>query len=162
MRANLTILGLLVAVTSPFGAAQSADKLTPAVAKSIFHNLHQIAAAADQYYLENGKTAVALGELVGPDKLIKRLVVVAGEDYHTLVLKQGTPVLLTYTSGETIAVDPLRSGGCTYAFHKVRPGDTPESIAKAAQIPIERLRELNQDVDLSQLSPRTGQAVRVR
>jgi acyl carrier protein len=161
VRKDFSIASMVTIVMSSLDGSGS-KKLTSQTAKAIFHNLHQIAAAADSYYLEQRKTTVSLPELVGPDKFIKRLVVVAGEDYGTLVLQQGTPVVLTYASGETIAADARRSEATTYAFHKVRPGDTAESMAAAAKISVEKLRALNEGVDFSTLEPLRGEAVRIR
>jgi type IV pilus assembly protein PilA len=56
-------------------------------------NLRQLQAAADQYYLENGATSVALSQLVGPTRYVKVLSTVAGEQYPT-----------HYTQGVTITV----------------------------------------------------------
>lgn len=58
------------------------------VTRAVLNNLRQIAAAADQYYLETGKTSVTLAELVGPEKYIKQLKPVDGESYEGLQLKQ--------------------------------------------------------------------------
>ena len=60
------------------------------IEKSVRHNLRQVAAAADQYYLENGVATVKLGQLVGngPNHYIKELKPVDGEDYSKLELVQ--------------------------------------------------------------------------
>jgi hypothetical protein len=57
--------------------------------KAILNNLRQLAAAADQFFLENGVAKVKLEQLVGPDKYIKKLNPVDGEDYSKLDLTQG-------------------------------------------------------------------------
>ncbi len=44
--------------------------------------------------------------------------------------------------------------------YTVKPGDTPSSIAEEAGIPLERLLELNPDIDPQALSP--GQRLRLR
>lgn len=138
----------------------SGARLAPATAQSMYHNVRQIAAAANQYYLENGKAAVTLDELVGPDKIVKRLVIIAGEDYHTLTLKQGTPVILTAPSGETITADENPTAEVSYAFYPLRPGDTGVKIAQKAGITLSQLLSLNPDVNWSKLN--VGQIVRVR
>ena len=61
--------------------------------KTVISNIRGLAAAADQYYLENGATNVALHHLVGPTSYIKALNLVAGEKYPT-----------HYTQGVTITV----------------------------------------------------------
>lgn len=60
--------------------------------KAVLNNLRQLAAAADQYYLEKGVTTATYEDLVGPTKYVRRLNPVDDEDYRTLVFKQGTPL----------------------------------------------------------------------
>lgn len=45
-----------------------------------------LAAAADQHFLEEGVRTVTFGQIVGPDKYIKKLQSVDGEDYQSLDL----------------------------------------------------------------------------
>jgi hypothetical protein len=156
-----SIVGMLgVSVCALVSFAQNSAGVAPANAKMIFHNLHQIAAAAEQYYLEKQASAVSIDDLVGPTKLIKRLVPVADEDYRTLVLKKGHPIVLTMPSGEKIAANAGRSDGCTYAFHKVRHGDTLESIVRELNVSTQQIQSLNPDMNLSEL--RSSDAVRVK
>lgn len=70
------------------------------VPKAIRNNLRQLAAAADQYFLENGVTIVTFEKLVGPEpgKYIKEIGSVAGEKYPE-VYKQGEPVTATGVPG---------------------------------------------------------------
>lgn len=58
--------------------------------KAITNNLRQLSAAADQFYLETGKTSATYDDLVGPTKYIRRLNPVAGEDYRTITFKANT------------------------------------------------------------------------
>jgi type IV pilus assembly protein PilA len=60
--------------------------------KAVTNNLRQLSAAADQFYLEKGVTTATYADLVGPGKYIRQINPVAGEDYRTLVFKQGAPV----------------------------------------------------------------------
>src|SRR5687768_9546193 len=55
-------------------AAKADGKITPEVERAIVNNLRRLAAAADQYYLENGKKSTNYDELVGPDKYVRRLI----------------------------------------------------------------------------------------
>jgi hypothetical protein len=55
--------------------------------------LRQLNSAAQQYYLEHGAASVTYGELVGTDKYIKTINVVAGENYSTLPFTQEDTVL---------------------------------------------------------------------
>ena len=85
--------------------------IAPAVAaeitRAVLNNLRQISAAADQYYLETGKTSVTLAELVGPEKYIKQLKSVDGESYEGLQLKAGAgPLTVTTAQGITVSYAP--------------------------------------------------------
>ncbi len=84
----------LPAATDPVAAQQ----------RAILNNLRQIAAAADQYYLENGTNKVTLSDLVGPEprKYIKQIVPVAGEDYSKLELAQGKELVVPLPDGTTM------------------------------------------------------------
>ena len=59
--------------------------------RAVRNNLRQLAAAADQYFLENGVTTVKLEQLVGnaDHYLLRELKPVDGEDYSELKLSQG-------------------------------------------------------------------------
>jgi hypothetical protein len=140
--------------------AGGTGKLTPETAKAIFHNLRQIAAAADQYYLEHGTLSTNVAELVGPTKNIRRLVVVDGEDYSNVTLKQGTPVKLTTAAGETIGVRDDDNIEGTYAFHTVQSGETGKAIAAKAKLSVTDLQKLNADVDFTRL--KFGEVIRVK
>lgn len=51
---------------------------------AVQNNLRQLSCAADEYFIETGETLVRYGDLVGPDKPVKELKSVAGEDYQTV------------------------------------------------------------------------------
>src|SRR6476619_335065 len=70
--------------------SHAAPKPPPQVERAILNNLRQLAAAADQYYLENGKTSVSYYELVGPTKYVKAMTPINGENYRALQFRQGT------------------------------------------------------------------------
>jgi len=53
--------------------------------KAVRENLRQLDVAAQQYYLEQGSDTAPYEALVGPEKYIKELKAVAGEDYSTVV-----------------------------------------------------------------------------
>ena len=76
------------------------------IKRDVTRNLRQIAAAADQFYLENGESRTTLAQLVGPTKYIKELRSVDGEDYGTLVLRQGVTLSVTTASGVTVNYMP--------------------------------------------------------
>ncbi len=74
--------------------------------KAVRNNLRQLAAAADQYFLEKGVTTATYEDLVGQEKYIKALRSVAGEDYTRLTFKQGEPIEITLPSGKTVQIEP--------------------------------------------------------
>jgi len=76
--------------------------------RAIMNNLRQISAAADQYFLEHGVAEVALIDLVGsePTKFIKSLIIVDGERYEGLIIRQGEPIAVYRRSGEPVIYNP--------------------------------------------------------
>jgi type IV pilus assembly protein PilA len=74
--------------------------------KAVLNNLRQLAAAADQFYLENGVTAATYNDLVGPTRYVKVLVAVAGEDYRALRFRQGQTLRVTLSDGRTVEYTP--------------------------------------------------------
>ena len=85
----VVIIGLLAAMAIP--AFQKVR--TSSQDKAILNNARQLAAAADQYFLENGVSTVAQTNLVGAANYVKALNLVANETYPT-----------GYTQGQTITV----------------------------------------------------------
>ncbi|MGB0744176.1 MAG: hypothetical protein ACPGSB_06590 [Opitutales bacterium] len=74
--------------------------------KTVMNNLRQIASAADQYFLEEGKTEVKIEDLIGPDKYIRSLEPVAGESYEGIIIKTSDKeISVTLGSGEVISID---------------------------------------------------------
>ena len=61
--------------------------------KAVICVIRQLAAATDQYYLENGASTVELRQLVGATNYVKAVNTVAGESYP-----------LRYTRGMTMTV----------------------------------------------------------
>lgn len=70
------------------------------VESAIRNNMRQLAAAADQFFLENGVDKVKLEQIVGPDKLIRKLEPIDGEDYSQLDLAQGTSIWKVTTKSD--------------------------------------------------------------
>lgn len=85
----VVIIGLLAAMAIP--AFQKVRQSSQD--KAVLNNVRQLAAAADQFFLENGTATVALTSLVGPTAYIKALNTVASEVYPA-----------AYTQGITITV----------------------------------------------------------
>ncbi len=99
---NPMTIGLMSAMAIPaFQKVRTASQ-----EKAVLNNLRQIAAASDQYYLEHGVDTVEFDQLVGPDKYIKVLNPVAGEDYSELVLKQGEPLVVHLPDGREVRYAP--------------------------------------------------------
>lgn len=77
----LVILGMLLAAGIGCSRATSDED-----ARRIEYNLQQLYGAGLQYMLETGKTEVHCDELVGPQKFIKEIRPINGEDYKSLVI----------------------------------------------------------------------------
>jgi type IV pilus assembly protein PilA len=97
----VVIIGLLAAMAIPaFQKVRVASQ-----DKAVLNNARQMAAAADQYYLENGATTAASSSLVGATNYVKALNTVASEVYPT-----------SYTQGITITISGVANARTiTYA-----------------------------------------------
>ena len=85
----VVIIGLLAAMAIPaFQKVRVASQ-----DKAVMNNARQVAAAADQYYLENGATSAVPGSLIGATNYVKALNTVASETYP-----------IGYTQGITITI----------------------------------------------------------
>lgn len=74
--------------------------------KAVMCPLRQLAAAADQYYLENGVSTVAYRDLVGATNYVKAITPVAGESYP-LYFTRGVTITVTGVAGvRTITYAP--------------------------------------------------------
>ncbi|MFI5335682.1 MAG: prepilin-type N-terminal cleavage/methylation domain-containing protein [Opitutales bacterium] len=85
----VVVIGLLAAMAIP--AFQKVRQSSQD--KAVFNNVRQMAAAADQYFLENGVSSVNKNHLIGSSNYVKALIAVAGEHYPD-----------NYTQGITITV----------------------------------------------------------
>lgn len=81
-------------------------KPSPEVERAILNNLRQLAAAADQYYLENGKATASYDELVGETKYVKSLTPLNGENYRAIQFAQGKKMTVTTAGGHSVSYDP--------------------------------------------------------
>lgn len=118
---------LFLALAVPaFGITSSFDRIRNASRdKAILCNLRQLAAAADQYFLENGATEVRRFEdLVGPQRYIKAINAVAGEDYlENFPFRQGGVLSAVYPSTKILNYN---TGDDFPGYkHIFLPGETP-------------------------------------
>ena len=90
----VVIIGLLAAMAIPaFQKVRVSSQ-----DKAVTNNMRQLAAAADQYFLENGVSAAQLTSLVGSSAYVKALSTVANEAYPT-DFTQGTPIIVSGIAG---------------------------------------------------------------
>jgi type IV pilus assembly protein PilA len=66
--------------------------------KAVLNNIRLMTGAADQYMMQQGVTAVAAVDLIGPDNFVKVFKTVAGETYPQTYI-QGTTVTVTGIAG---------------------------------------------------------------
>jgi type IV pilus assembly protein PilA len=98
----VVIIGLLAAMAIP--AFQKVR--TSSQDKAVMNNARQLAAAADQYFLENGVSSVTQGSLVGATNYVKSLNLVASEAYPA-GFTQGVTITITGIAGQrTITYAP--------------------------------------------------------
>jgi type IV pilus assembly protein PilA len=98
----VVIIGLLAALAIPaFQKVRTASQ-----DKAVMNNARQMAAAADQYFLENGTTSAAATDLIGASNYVKSLGQVASETYPTHYT-QGVTITITGIAGQrTITYSP--------------------------------------------------------
>jgi type IV pilus assembly protein PilA len=95
---NPVTIGLIAAMAVPaFQKVRMASGET-----AVRNNLRQLSAAADQFYMEKGVTRAQYDDLVGPDKYIKSLVPVMGENYRVLRFRSGEPLRIRLPDGRMI------------------------------------------------------------
>jgi type IV pilus assembly protein PilA len=99
---NPMTIGLMAAVAIP------AFQKTRAVSEenAVMNNLRQLAAAAEQHYLETGTTTATYDQLVGPQRYVKALNPLAGENYRALRFQQGQPIRVRLQNGKTVEYKP--------------------------------------------------------
>ncbi len=110
LKQDVAILAVYNPVTIGFFSAMAIPAFQKVRAssqqKTVLNNLRQLAAAADQYYLENGVSTATYDDLVGPNKYIRHLQSVDGEDYRTVVIKQGEIMRVRLKDGRVIEYNP--------------------------------------------------------
>ena len=98
----VVIIGLLAAMAIP--AFQKVRQSSQD--KAVLNNARQLAAAADQYFLENGVSSVTQGSLVGSTNYVKALNLVANETYPDAFTQGITITVLGIAGQRTITYAP--------------------------------------------------------
>lgn len=98
----VVIIGLLASLALPaWQKIRSASQ-----DKAVINNARQLAAAADQYFLESGGDHAAFASLVGASSYVKAIATVASETYPTH-FTQGVTITVTGVGGaRTITYTP--------------------------------------------------------
>ena len=72
----------------------------------MLNNAHQLSAAADQYFLENGKSTVVSTDLIGASNYVKAVNTVAAETYPAN-FTQGVTITIAGIAGvRTVTYSP--------------------------------------------------------
>jgi len=90
----VVIIGLLAAMAIPAFQKVRASSQD----KAVLNNARQLAAGADQYFLEYGVSTASITDLVGTSAYVKVLKTVANESYPTQYT-QGAPVTVQSIAG---------------------------------------------------------------
>jgi type IV pilus assembly protein PilA len=98
----VVIIGLLAAMAIP--AFQKVR--TSSQDKAVLNNARQLAAAADQYFLENGVSSVTRGNLVGATNYVKSINLVANETYPGGFTQGEAVTVLAIAGARTITYAP--------------------------------------------------------
>jgi type IV pilus assembly protein PilA len=98
----VVIIGLLASLAIPaFQKVRTASQ-----DKAVMNNARQMAAAADQYFLENGSSSVSSGDLIGATAYVKSLSQVANETYPGFYTQGVTITIAGIASARTITYSP--------------------------------------------------------
>ena len=98
----VVIIGLLASLAIPaFQKVRIASQ-----DKAVMNNARQMAAAADQYYLENGSSSAASTDLVGATNYVKSLGQVASETYPSFYTQGVTITITGIAASRTITYSP--------------------------------------------------------
>jgi len=98
----VVIIGLLAMLAIP--AFQKVR--TSSQDKAVMNNARQMAAAADQYFLEYGGSSVLISNLVGATNYVKSVGNVAGETYPDSYTQGITLTILGVAGARTITFSP--------------------------------------------------------
>jgi RNA polymerase sigma factor (sigma-70 family) len=139
---NLALRTQVEQLTARLAALAQAPKPPPPTAPGksrgelqliIINNLRQLAAARDQFILEEGRPPYSTAEIVGYTRYVKRFLPIDGEDYRSISLDPTQPMTVTTASGLTVTYDSTGRGPST------KPELTPEVMhAKVLQYKIDQ------------------------
>jgi RNA polymerase sigma factor (sigma-70 family) len=124
-------------------ALASAQKTTPAATserrsttmglarwelqEAMYNNLRQIAAAREQFVLENSRSPSALREIVGRTAYIRTIRPIDGEDYSQLSMNTGDPLTVTLPDGTPVTFDPNNPANST-------PPEIPAEVKRVREL----------------------------
>ncbi len=98
----VVIIGMLAAIAIPgYMKVRTASQ-----DKAVTNNMRQISGAADQYFLENGVTTVALTNLVGSSNYVRSLNTVAAEYYPDSYTQGVTLTITNVANARTLTYGP--------------------------------------------------------
>jgi type IV pilus assembly protein PilA len=98
----VVIIGLLASIAIP--AFQKVRQSSQD--KAVINNARQMAAAADQYYLESGASFAVPSSLIGATNYVKTLSIVSNETYPTGYTQGITVTITGVAASRTITYSP--------------------------------------------------------
>jgi type IV pilus assembly protein PilA len=105
-REFLFLTGVVVIILATLSWSAFQKVRTSSQDKAVLCPVRQLAAAADQYYLENGVTVVAYQQLVGATNYIKSIQTVAHETYPAYYTRGLTITVTGIAGARTITYAP--------------------------------------------------------
>jgi len=119
----------------------------------VMDNLRILAAARDQFRVENGRWPTSIGEIVGGKNYANRLIPVDGEDYTSLTFGAGAypgSLTVTTTSGITVKYadyPDTENSPIDYPPEVIRVQEMEAKIVSARQTALETYRILHEGKD---------------
>ena len=105
-REILLLLGVIAVVLAALAWSAFQKVRQSSQDKAVMCPLRQLAAVADQYYLENGVSVAEYDQLVGATNYVKSVQTIAGETYPTRYIR-GMTITVTGVAGlRTITYAP--------------------------------------------------------
>jgi type II secretory pathway pseudopilin PulG len=125
----------LVAVYNPVTVGILAAMVIPAVQKvrqnaqysAVQNNLRMLSNAADSYCSAHGVISCSFVDLVGPDKAVKSVTRVLGEDYESVIYYKGRPLHVSMSDGRTVFYAP--PGASRKSYNLTSLGDFSSNVS---------------------------------